>query len=82
MCGQRSCGEDVPPITTGYQPGNSDMSQSTELPYGTSASLCDYVLIHQLAEMQPSHIVDFGAGGGKNGRLEPVLGIATRGKTN
>lgn len=37
--------------------------------YGSSSSLCDYILEHQLEELRPRHIVDFGAGGGKNGRI-------------
>jgi len=45
------------------------MSQSTDQQYGTSTSLCDYVLIHQLEQVKPVHLVDFGAGCGKNGRI-------------
>lgn len=37
--------------------------------YGTSSTILDYVLRHQLAEIKPKEIVDFGAGGGKNGSL-------------
>lgn len=37
--------------------------------YGSSSSLLDFVLKNQLAEIKPNKVVDFGAGGGKNGRL-------------
>lgn len=37
--------------------------------YGTSLSVCDYIVAHQLAENRPFSIVDFGAGAGKYGRL-------------
>jgi hypothetical protein len=37
--------------------------------HGTSSALCDYILQHQLQETAPASIVDFGAGGGKIGRL-------------
>jgi len=37
--------------------------------YGGSSSLCDYILERQLKQIQPRSIVDFGAGGGKNGRI-------------
>jgi hypothetical protein len=40
-----------------------------EQQYGTSAKFCDYVFEHQLEHLQPRQIVDFGAGGGKNGRI-------------
>ncbi len=43
--------------------------------YGSSATLLDYVLKQQVADIGPKEIVDFGAGGGKNGRLmREVLG--------
>jgi Methyltransferase domain len=42
---------------------------SFEQQYGISATLCDFILKHQLEELQPLQIVDFGAGGGKNGRI-------------
>jgi hypothetical protein len=41
--------------------------------YGSSSSLCDYVLRRQIEQMRPQHIVDFGAGGGKNGRIAREL---------
>ena len=37
--------------------------------YGTSASYLDYVLKNQLERIKPLQIVDFGAGGGKNGLI-------------
>ena len=37
--------------------------------YGSSASLLDYVFKHQVEGIKPKSVVDFGAGGGKNGRL-------------
>lgn len=47
--------------------------------YGSSLSLLDYILKYQIAEIKPKQIVDFGAGGGKNGRLiREVLGSACR----
>jgi hypothetical protein len=44
-------------------------NDSTGPRYGVSSSLCDYILRQQLAEIRPRQIVDFGAGGGKNGRI-------------
>jgi hypothetical protein len=44
---------------------NSSVGQQ----YGSSSSLGDYILKHQLEELRPLNIVDFGAGGGKNGRM-------------
>lgn len=41
----------------------------TQQQHGSSGSLCDYVLRHQLEEIAPRQIVDFGAGGGKIGRI-------------
>jgi NADPH:quinone reductase-like Zn-dependent oxidoreductase len=40
-----------------------------EYHYGTSSSLCDYILEHQLQEIKPQQIVDFGAGAGKVGKI-------------
>jgi hypothetical protein len=37
--------------------------------YGSSASFCDYILKHQLEEIRPLNIVDFGAGAGKVGKI-------------
>ena len=37
--------------------------------YGMSMTTCDYLVAHQLLELQPNRIVDFGAGGGKYGQL-------------
>lgn len=42
---------------------------TSEAQLGSSTSLCDFVLEHQLLQLKPSSVVDFGAGGGKNGRL-------------
>ena len=42
---------------------------SEEQQHGGSVKLCDFVLKHQLEELQPLQVVDFGAGGGKNGRI-------------
>ena len=36
--------------------------------YGGSVNYLDYVLLHQLSEISPHRIVDFGAGRGKNGK--------------
>jgi hypothetical protein len=36
---------------------------------GSSETILDYVLRHQIVEAQPGTVVDFGAGGGKNGRI-------------
>jgi len=47
--------------------------------YGSSSSQCDYVLQYQIAQMRPQQIVDFGAGGGKNGRIaRELLGNSVR----
>lgn len=46
-----------------------------EKQYGGSSSLCDYILARQLETLKPGQIVDFGAGGGKVGRLaREILG--------
>ena len=45
------------------------MKDPSDQGYGSSSTLCDYVLRHQLQEAAPGSIVDFGAGGGKIGRL-------------
>jgi hypothetical protein len=45
----------------------SDMDEREQ--YGSSASFCDYILMHQLTEIKPRQIVDFGAGGGKIGKI-------------
>ncbi len=39
--------------------------------YGMSTTACDYIVAHQLLELQPTRIVDFGAGAGagKYGQL-------------
>ncbi len=43
--------------------------------YGSSVVICDYIVKHQLKVLKPSEVVDFGAGGGKNGQLvREVLG--------
>lgn len=42
---------------------------SSEQQHGTSAPLCDFILRNQLEELQPLQIIDFGAGGGKNGKI-------------
>ena len=42
---------------------------SVKLQSGTSVSLCDYILKHQIEEIQPRQVVDFGAGIGKNGKI-------------
>lgn len=47
--------------------------------YGSSYSLLDYVVKHQLDEIRPANVVDFGAGAGKNGALiREVLGNSCR----
>ncbi|MCI0591224.1 MAG: hypothetical protein L0Y67_06440 [Gammaproteobacteria bacterium] len=43
--------------------------QNTVEQYGSSTWLCDYIVEHQLRLLQPKEVVDFGAGGGKNGLL-------------
>jgi hypothetical protein len=44
---------------------------------GASAYYCDFVLEHYLEQIRPTTIVDFGAGGGKNGLIaRRVLGDA------
>jgi hypothetical protein len=46
---------------------------------GSSVEICDYVLRHQIAQLEPRSIVDFGAGAGKNGRIaREILGNAVR----
>jgi Methyltransferase domain len=57
-----------------------DVSSPAPAPrLGRSASLCDFELLHQLETLQPKSVVDFGAGGGKNGRLiRQVLGKQCR----
>ncbi len=42
---------------------------TVEQQFGSSVSYCDYILAQQLEVLRPTHIVDFGAGGGKNGRI-------------
>jgi hypothetical protein len=43
--------------------------------YGSSVSVLDYIVRHQIEGIKPRNIVDFGAGGGKNGRLiKNILG--------
>jgi hypothetical protein len=42
----------------------SDISQ-----YGSSATVLDYVVRHQIVEEQPKTVVDFGAGAGKDGTI-------------
>jgi hypothetical protein len=37
--------------------------------YGTSTSVCDYIVQHQIKACRPASVVDFGAGAGKNGHL-------------
>ena len=55
------------------------IDDSMAQPHGTSAAYCDYILRQQLAALQPRHIVDFGAGAGKNGSIaREVLGPAVR----
>jgi 2-polyprenyl-3-methyl-5-hydroxy-6-metoxy-1,4-benzoquinol methylase len=45
--------------------------------YGSSCTFLDYVVRHQVSEMKPNSVVDFGAGAGKNGKLiREVLGSA------
>jgi hypothetical protein len=47
--------------------------------YGASVPLLDYVLREQVARARPRTVVDFGAGGGKNGRLlREILGESVR----
>jgi hypothetical protein len=47
--------------------------------YGTSTTVCDYIVVHQLEEHRPATIVDFGAGAGKNGWLaRQALGESVR----
>jgi SAM-dependent methyltransferase len=47
--------------------------------YGSSTSLCDYILRQQIKQVGPKDVVDFGAGGGKNGRLvKQVIGKGCR----
>jgi len=50
-----------------------------EQTYGGSVTFCDYILEHQLEAIRPASLVDFGAGGGKNGRIaKQILGEACR----
>lgn len=43
--------------------------------FGSSATLCDFALLNQLAKLKPRSVVDFGAGAGKNGKIvRQVLG--------
>jgi len=43
--------------------------------YGFSSPICDYILRHQIEEIKPKTMVDFGAGAGKVGKMvEDVLG--------
>ena len=37
--------------------------------YGASVTICDYILAHQIKEINPHTIVDFGAGNGKNSKI-------------
>lgn len=47
--------------------------------YGTSMTVCDYIVAHQLDEQRPASVVDFGAGAGKNGWLtRQALGAGVR----
>jgi hypothetical protein len=47
--------------------------------YGTSMTVCDYILVHQIEELRPLCIVDFGAGAGKNGQIvRATLGDSVR----
>lgn len=49
--------------------------EEVEAQHGSSTSLCDYIVEHQLDLIRPRAVVDFGAGGGKNGRLvRAILG--------
>lgn len=51
------------------------MNQVVVTTYGTSSTILDYVLQHQVKKVSPTKIVDFGAGGGKNGKLiREILG--------
>jgi hypothetical protein len=43
---------------------------------GASTWVCDYIVAQQLAALRPREVVDFGAGGGKNGRI--VRGVFGR----
>jgi hypothetical protein len=46
---------------------------------GSSSSLCDYILKHQLEEIVPKEVVDFGAGAGKIGKIvKESLGLSCR----
>src|SRR5688572_8483075 len=52
------------------------MCENPQPQYGASTSTCDYIVQQQLRLCHPAQIVDFGAGGGKNGRLaRSVLGM-------
>jgi hypothetical protein len=47
--------------------------------HGTSSTECDFVFRHQLQELAPRSVIDFGAGGGKTGRLvREILGRSCR----
>lgn len=37
--------------------------------FGSSATLCDFVVENQLRKLRPKNVVDFGAGAGKNAQL-------------
>ena len=51
------------------------MDNITKQQYGSSSSLCDYILKHQIEEIGPKEVIDFGSGCGKNGRIaKEVLG--------
>jgi hypothetical protein len=42
---------------------------TSEAQFGASAWVCDFVLENQLQKLNPVSVVDFGAGGGKNGKI-------------
>jgi hypothetical protein len=48
-------------------------SKDKDHKYGTSVSYLDYVLENQIKRIKPQQIVDFGAGGGKNGLIARQL---------
>lgn len=45
------------------------MSNDSQIVYGFSSSLCDYILRHQIGLIRPRSIIDFGAGAGKVGKI-------------
>jgi hypothetical protein len=51
--------------TQPMEPPGDQRDQQT----GASTWVCDYILEYQLASLRPTEAVDFGAGGGKNGRI-------------